>query len=628
MDKLYGYAGKLLRVDLTNEQITEEKLDEATARKYVGGTGIGAKYLYEEVPAGVEWSDEGNRLIMATGPLGGTTVGGSGTLSVVTKGALTNGAVATQANGFFGAFLRFAGYDGIILQGRAKRWVYLYIDKGKAELRDASHLVGKDTWETSDLIKGEFGQGERGMSVACIGSAGENLVKFACIFVDKGHAASHDGVGAVMGSKKLKAIAVARGRARPTLKDKEGVAVIGKQFHDDIVNDPIAREGIYRWGTLNGVARNTIGNTGILPIKNYTTCIYEIESEKLEKFGGPYIRSHFEPKPNPCWGCRMHHCHMITITEGPFKGYVGEEPEYECFAAFGPVIGVTDVTAAIFLSNEADRLGIDCNEAGWTLGLVIECYEKGLITLEDTDQVELIWGNYEAANQMLHRIATRQGFGNVLAEGAMRAAQRIGGEAPSFAIHTMKGNTPRGHDHRSRWPMLFDTCVSQMSTDEGFSMRQPADLGLSITPSLGTNNSPEDTIVWNAQCKGAAQFEDCLGVCRFTTRTDLKLLARAVSAATGWDFSIEEAMEVGRRIVNLLRVFNIRHGHTAEMDAPSPRYGSAPVDGPSQGKSIAVYWNELRSKYYEQMGWDKDTGKPLPDTLRHLGLEYTMPELW
>jgi len=627
MNRLYGYAGKLLRVDLTNEQITEEKLDEETARKYVGGTGIGAKYLYEEVPAGVEWSDEGNRMVMAAGPLGGTTVGGSGTFSVVTKGALTNGAVAAQANGFFGAFLRFSGYDGIILQGRAKRWVYLYIQQGRAELRDASHLLGKDTWETSDLVKAELGQGERGMSVASIGPAGENLVKFACIFVDKGHTASHDGTGAVMGSKKLKAIAVARGRARPALNDKEALSAIAKQFHDNIVNDPIAREGVYRWGTLNNVTRFIIGNTGILPIKNYTTSIYDIESEKLEKFGGPYIRSHFEPKPSPCWACRMHHCHIITLTEGPFKGYVGEEPEYECFAAFGPVIGVTDVTAAIFLSNEADRLGIDCNETGWTLGLAMECYEKGLISLEDTDGIELTWGNYEAANQMLRRITTRQGFGDVLAEGAMRAAQRIGGEAPNFAIHTMKGNTPRGHDHRSRWPMLFDTCVSQMSTDEGFSMLRPADLGLSITPSLATNNSPEDTVTWNAQCKGAVQFEDCLGVCRFNTRTDLKLLAQAVSAVTGWDFSIEEAMEVGKRVVNLLRAFNIRHGHTAEMDAPSPRYGSAPVDGPSQGKNIMIYWNELRSKYYELMGWDRETGKPLPDTLRHFGLEHTIPEL-
>lgn len=629
MSKLYGYAGKLLRVDLTNEQITEEELDEETVRKYIGGTGVGAKYLYEEVPAGVEWSDEGNRIIMATGPLGGTTVGGSGTFSVVTKGALTSGAVASQANGFFGAYLKFSGYDGIILQGRAKKWVYLYIHSGRAELRDASHLVGKDTYETGDLIKAELGQGERGMSVASIGPAGENLVRFGCIFVDKGHTASHDGTGAVMGSKKLKAIAVARGRARPTLKDKEGVSATANQLHDSILNDPRSLQ-TYRWGTLTGVVRSATAGDGTLPVKNYTTCVYDIEPEKLEKFGAEYIRGHFEPKPSPCWACRMHHCHMITITEGPYAGMVMEEPEYECFASWGPVIGQTDVTAAIMLSHEVDCLGIDTNESGWVIGLVMECYEKGILSRDDCDGLEMTWGNAEAAREMLRRIATRQGFGDVLAEGAMRAAQRIGGEAPNFAIHTMKGNTPRGHDHRNNWPMLFDTCLSQMSTDEGHSMGQPADLGLSLSPGLGSrpNTSPEDTLAKNAQCKGAGQFEDCLGVCRFTTRTNLKLLAQAVSTATGWDFSTEETMEVGKRVVNLLRAFNIKHGHTAEMDAPSPRYGSTPVDGPAPGKSIMVYWNELRSKYYEQMGWDRETGKPLPDTLRYFGLEHTIPELW
>ena len=209
----------------------------------------------------------------------------------------------------------------------------------------------------------------------------------------------------------------------------------------------------------------------------------------------------------------------------------------------------------------------------------------------------------------------------------MRAAERIGGDAPSFAIHTMKGNTPRGHDHRNRWPMLLDTCVSQMGTDEGFSMLKPADVGISIKTSYKTNDSLEDTINWNTKGKGAVQFEDCMGTCRFTTRTDLKLLAEAVSAATGWDFTAEETMTVGGRIVNLLRIFNIRHGHTPEMDAPSARYGSAPVDGPIRGNSIMPHWNKLRGDYYEQMGWDRETGKPHPDTLRSFDLDHTIAEL-
>ena len=623
MTKLYGYSGKLLRIDLTSETVTEENLNEATLRKWVGGTGLGAKYLFEEVPAGVGWADAENRLILTTGPLGGTRIGGSGTVAVITKGALTNGAAACQANGFFGAFLKFSGIEGIILQGKAKRWLYLYIHDGQVEFKDASALSGKDTWETNDLVRQELGVTERGVAVASIGPAGENLVRFAGIFLDKGHVAAHNGVGAVMGSKKLKAIVLTRGEGRPELKDKDRLSTIADQQFE------LYKTGIvYKSGTLDGVIGSVMSKDGTVPVKNYSTNVFDIAPEKLDKFSALYVRSHFEPKPSPCWACRMHHCNKITLTEEPFKGYKAEEPEYECLAAFGPVTGITDATATIFLSNEADRLGIDANETGWTIGLAMECFEKGLLTIEDTGGLQLNWGNYVAVNELMHKIARREGFGNILAEGAMRVAQHIGGEAPSFALHTMKGNTPRGHDHRNNWPRLLDTCVSQMSSDEGYDVLKPQDIGLNLTRLTRPDNSAVDTIAYNVGCKGAAQFEDCLGTCRFTTQTNLKLLCEAVSAATGWDFTTPEGMDVGKRIVNLLRCFNMKHGHTAAMDAPSPRYGSAPADGPSKGISIIPQWHELRSKYYEGMGWDKDTGKPLPETLKRYGLEYAATELW
>lgn len=623
MSKLHGYAGKLLRVDLSKEQITEEKLDEATARKYLGGTGIGAKYLYEEVPAGVEWSDEGNRLIMATGPLGGTRVGGSGTFSVVTKGCLTNGAVASQANGFFGAFLRFSGFDGIILQGKANRWVYLYIHEGTVELRDASHLLGKDTWETDTLLHEELGKKERELSVFSIGPAGENLVRFAGIFGDKGHAAPHNGTGAVMGSKKLKAVAVERGAAKLDLVDSKKLSAVAKQFHESIINDPVQREGTYRWGTLNGIIRMTGSQ---IPVKNYTTNIFDISKEDLEKFGGPYIRSHFQAKPHPCWACQMHHCHILTIPDGPYAGFVGEEPEYEQFAAFGPAIGQTDVAAAIVMSNEVDRLGMDTNEMGWVLGLVMECYEKGIITQEDTDGLEMTWGNVAAVRAMMRKIAHREGFGDILAEGVMRAAQHIGGEAPNMAIHTMKGSTPRGHDHRVRTTEQFDTCVSDSSTLEASTMvAEPNDFNI---PDPLDYSSAEQVSTAEGNLKGSMQFEDSLGVCRFTTRTNLKLLTEAVNAATGWDLTPAEAMQIGRRTVALLRSFNIRHGHTRDDDYPSHRYGSTPVDGPMEGKTLASQWDAMLDRYYQMMGWDEKTSKPLPETLRNLGLEHIIPDLW
>jgi aldehyde:ferredoxin oxidoreductase len=259
----------------------------------------------------------------------------------------------------------------------------------------------------------------------------------------------------------------------------------------------------------------------------------------------------------------------------------------------------------------------------------MECVQKGLLTREETDGLDMTWGNHEAVHAMMQRIARRQGFGAVLAEGAMLAARHIGGEAPDFAVHTMKGNIPRHHDHRNAWPMLFDTCVSQMSSDEGFTMAHTEEVGFSIQRHYNVyNTSADDTLILNTRCKGAGQFEDSLGVCRFVTRTDMGLLCKAVSAATGWDFTIEEGMEAGRRTITLLRVFNLRHGHTAEMDFPSARYGSAPVDGPTQGRSIMPHWDTLRRTYYESMGWDRLTGKPLAETLKRYGFKEAAVEVW
>ncbi|MFQ6077251.1 MAG: aldehyde ferredoxin oxidoreductase N-terminal domain-containing protein, partial [Candidatus Bathyarchaeia archaeon] len=216
-----GYTGKLLRVDLTHERIEDFILDEETCRKYVGGTGVGSKILYDEVPPGIDWSDPENRLIFASGPLGGTRIGGSGSFSLVTKGALTNGATSVQANGLFGAYIKFCGHDGLIVEGAAKRWLYLYINDGVAELREASHLLGRDTYEIVDLLRKELGKGERRLSVVSIGPAGEHLVRFAGVFAEKGHSASHNGPGAVMGSKKLKAVAVSRGKKAVEVKNTD-----------------------------------------------------------------------------------------------------------------------------------------------------------------------------------------------------------------------------------------------------------------------------------------------------------------------------------------------------------------------------------------------------------------------
>ncbi len=614
--KIDGYAGKFLRVDLTKEQISEEAFDEATLRNYLGGTGIGAKILHDEVPPEVEWSAPENRLILASGPLGGTRIPGSGAFSVVTKGPMTNGATSTQANGFFGAFLKFSGFDGIILQGASKKWMYLYIENGVAKLMEATHLAGKGTYETDDIIKKELGKKERQMSVVSIGPAGENLVKFAGIFADKGHSASHNGPGAVMGSKKLKAIAVTRGKIPLEIRDKERLAIVANEILEKAKTFPT-----FKWGTLYVLP--ILHEQGWLPVKNYSTSIWPIKENELAKFECDQIREHFTARRNPCWACQQHHCEWITITTGPYARMIIDEPEYEQLAGWSSNIGNTKVSSAITLSYITDNLGLENNEASFTISWVMECYEKGILTKEHTDGLEMNWGNVEATKKMLANISKRERFGNMLAEGVRRAAERVGGEAVNLAVCTKKGNAPRAHDHRFRWYEMFDTCVSNTGTIEV----HLADFGMT---ELTGPDRPMEISTAVAKTKGWMSFEDSMVVCRFNTHSNLTFLAKAVSAATGWDFTPEEANTAGLRIVNLLRAFNIKHGMTnpRSLEYPSARYGSVPVDGPSKGKNIMKFWEQMIDNYYQQLGWDRETGKPLPETLKRLSLDYVVEDLW
>jgi len=612
MSSFNGFTGRILRVDLTHEKISIETLPEEVYRKYLGGTGLGVKYLYEEVPPGVEWSDPENRLLMFTGPLAGTRISGTGTFSVVTRGPATNLAVATQANGFFGAYLKFAGFDGIILQGRASDWRYLYIHDGTAEFRDAGFLVGKNTWETEDSIKEKL---QQQCSVFGIGPAGENLVRFAAIVGDHGHVAAHNGVGAVMGSKKLKAIAVQRGKYQVTIADPVTLAAKAAAMYEDAVKkDP----NLPQFGTANGYSIMHL--TGQLPVKNYTTNIFPDH----EKFAGQYLRTHFKMKTSTCWACRIAHCRTVEIAEGPYAGFSGEEPEYEGIAAMSSVIGQTDPAAAIVLGNTIDRLGMDINETGYLIGWLMECYEKGYLLKDQLDGIEMNWGNVQSVLRMLDKIAHREGCGNIWAEGIKRSAEKIGGEARDCAVYTQKGSSPRGHDHRGRWNELIDTCLSNTSTVEcGPGLPFSDVLGM---PPLNDRFDAMAVSTVAAGVNGARQFEDCLGICFFCVQ-DFQLLIDCFNAVTGWNFTIQDAMQVGKRIVNQLRVFNFRHGLTKDIEKPSVRYGSAPVDGPIQGKFILPQWEAMQHNYYQKMGWDTETGKPLPATLENLGLADLVKDL-
>ncbi len=616
-----GYAGKILRVDLTNEKITEEVLSEAELRKWIGGSGLGAKYLYEEVPPGVEWNSPENRLIVASGPVSGTTMPG-GTISIVGKGPLSNGAFATQANGFMGTYMKYAGYDAVIFQGAAKRWLYLYMHDGKAELKDAQKYVGMDTWKTEDAIKADLGYNEKAMSVFSVGPAGENLVKFAGIFGDKDHCAGHNGSGAVMGSKKLKAFCAARGTKRFPVADQEKLRACAEANWERTHGNP-GWEVVYNWGTGGNLARGESRlKGGNLPIKNYTTSVgYDPHLVTTE-----YSRKLFPGKPNPCWACRTTHCHMVTFNEGKYKGMTVEEPEYEMYAGCGPLIGNSDEAEIHVLANLYTLLGLEGNEGSFLMSMVIELYERGILKKEDTDGLEMTWGNTESVKTLLTRIAKREGaFANILAEGVARAAESLGPAAKEAGVYVMKGFCPRMHDHRAMWKMMFDAATADTGTDEsGYS--GPPD---PYQHAMKDGFNPEQVSTNTAKSKGYRQFGDSLILCTHAYHGTTQDTVDCLNAATGWDDTPEEANKTGFRIANVFRAFNIRQGmDPVALERPSPRYGSTPTDGPAKGVSIQPQWDAMLDNYYKQMGWDIKTGKPLPETLKSLGLDNIVKDLW
>jgi len=614
MDIFYGSTGKILRIDLNKNKIWIEYLSKETVRKYLGGTSLGVKFLYNEVPPTVNWADPENRVYILSGPLGGSGLAGTGSFSIVTKGTHTNGVTSTQANGNFGAYLKFSGFDGIAIQGISSDWFYLYIHDGIADLRSAKHLLGKDTWEVEEIIKEELGYKKRNMSVFSIGPAGENLVTFAGFHGDRGHTAAHNGVGAVIGSKKLKAIAISRNQGHINIANRIELNECKKNLLDYFKS---RNSENYHYGTHRLLVM--LDKVGMLPVKNYTTNVFP----EANKFN---VRDRFEILHNsPCLFCPSHHCIEIRVTEGPYEGFCGKDPQYEQYAAWGPQIGVTDPGAAIVLSNEADGLGIDSNEGGWLIGWIMECFEKKLLTIDDLDGLQMKWGSAEATRTLLKKIAYREGIGNLLADGIKAAAEKISGESINMAIYTKKGNIPRGHDHRVRWGELLDTCISESAT------LQNQTVGLDLTP-YGLSNK-YDPYSWEyisdiaGRTTGTMTFVDSLVICWFPCLGNIPLLCESLKAVTGWNFSFDEALESGRRAVTLMRMYNLRCGLSPKLDMPSPRYGSIPQDGPGKGLSISYHLKDMLRNYYKLMGWDPNTGIPLSETLSKLKIDYTIKDL-
>jgi len=618
-----AYAGRILRVDLTRRRCWSEPWDPETMREYLGGAGLGALILYRETATrggrgNVGWDHPDNRLILATGPLAGLPVWGTGALSVVTIGPMTNGPTSTQANGFFGTNLKYSGYDAIVIQGQARDWVYLYINDDVVELRDARFLRGLDTWATHEALEHALGVGGHRLSVYAIGPAGENLVRFAAIHGDWGHVASKNGVGAVMGRKKLKAVAIVRGTRPLAAADYRGVVQVADDIAHDLKTDPSAKS-LYEYGTLPGVVN--LARLGVLPIKNYTTNTPWVDMSEWE---APRLREAFDHRGHQCNACGMHHCHIVVLRGGPHRGTLVDEPEYEGWSGAGWTIGATDKDGIAWLNTEIDRACVDVNEFGWICGWVMECQERGYLS-EQQVGFRLRWGDIEGAHRLLQMITRREGFGDLLAEGVKVAAERLGPPAQDCAIYTRLGASPRGHDHRGRWDEMLDTCTASTGTLESGVPVHLAELGLPtrINPFNG-----EEVARQVVGIRGRRHFEDSLGICIFTARTRIENLCRALNAATGWHYTLEDALRFGRRTAAILRAVRLRCGLGPELEYPSKRYGSTPTDGPAKGQAIMDQWERMLDLWYAGVGYDRRTGKPLPETLRALGLDWLARDLW
>ncbi len=617
-----GFAGRLLRVDLTKRKTWSEPWSPEDMRDMLGGAGLGAMILYRETAKGkgnVGWDHPDNRLVLGTGPLAGLPVWGTGGLTVVTIGALTNGPTSTQANGFFGTNLKYCGYDAIIVQGQSRDWVYLYINDDVVELRDARPYLGKDTWETQDALSRDLALAGHQLSVYSIGPAGEKLVRFAAIQGDYGHVASKNGCGAVMGRKRLKAVAIVKGTRALRAADPRGLVQCADDIAHDLKTDPSARS-LYEYGTLPGVVN--LSKLGVLPIKNYTTNL--TGDVDMTQWEAPKLRHGFDHRGHQCNACGMHHCHMSVIKHGEHKGQVVDEPEYEGWSGAGWTIGATDRDGVAWLNTQIDRACVDVNEFGWVCGWVMEGVQKGWITKQQLG-FELKWGDVQGANRLLQMISKREGFGNLLAEGVKRASEKLGGEAAKASVYTGKGASPRGHDHRGRWEEMLDTCTSSVGTMETGNPVHQTEVGLParINPFDG-----EQVALMVSGCRGRRAFEDSLGICIFTTRTRLENVCRALSAATGWHYTVDEAMRMGRRTAAINRATALRCGLTPDLEKPSPRYGSTPHDGPAKGHAISEQWEKMVDVWYKDVGYDRKTGKPLPETLKALGLDWLSKELW
>ncbi|MCL4867562.1 MAG: aldehyde ferredoxin oxidoreductase family protein [Anaerolineae bacterium] len=647
---LYGYAGKILHVDLTNQTVEIEQPDETFYRHYVGGSLMGLYYLWKNTPQGADPLGPENTLVFTLSAPTGLPVSGQSRSTITCKSPSSGGAADSQAGGFWPAELKRAGFDAIVVKGAAASPVYLWIEDGKAELRDAAHLWGKSTLAVDEALKEELGDNK--VEIAQVGPAGEKLSNFAAVMNMANRAWGRTGVGAVMGSKKLKAIVV-RGRGKITPAHKGRIAALSKKGAAEFPDSDMELFGKY--GTADTVMANH--GAGGLPTRNWDAGAMEtanlISGERLydELLRGAEAGNQDKQGRDTCYACIVR-CKRVVESEWQGIKLVPEYggPEYETIATFGSYCGVEDLHAVTYANQLCNEYGVDTISCGATLSWAMDCYENGVFTQEELDGLDLRFGNAEAMIAMLEKTLKREGIGDVLAMGSAKAADHLG-KGHEYLL-TVKGQELPAHMPHVKRSLALIYAVNPFGADHQSSEHDPnyhpkvyegkpeAPGTKRFLEPLGLTR-PQATKVLNAEKVEFAlktQYNysttDTINVCQFVYGPAWQLygpqdMAELMSATTGWDIGVDEIQEIGQRRLNLMRAYNAREGLNRDQDTlPKKLFRKALSGGRSDG--IILDEPELKAgldMYFEQAGWDVTTGTPTRAALEAAGLAWVADDL-
>jgi aldehyde:ferredoxin oxidoreductase len=613
-----GYIGKVLFVDLSSAKIEEVRLSPDIYRNFLGGSGLGVRILYERMKPNSEPLGPDNIIGFASGILTATGAPMSSRYEVFAKSPLTNAWGQGNSGGHFANELKTAGYDAIFFSGISPKPVYLLIYEGKAELRNADHLWGKDTVETERILLDELG--DKLLRVVCIGPSGESLSLISCVINEGGRAAARSGIGAVMGAKRLKAIAV-RGRRKGVIFDPERMKVLRKNFLKSVREPQDFMTNILKnYGTC-GTFYEFL-TRGDAPIKNWS--LHGIEAFPTADNIHKGNVTKYQINKFSCHDCPIGCGGIVKIDKGPYSPLEGHKPEYETLASFGSLCLNDDVASIIKANDICNRYGLDTISAGTTIAFAIECYENNVISKRETDGIEMTWGNAPAIVTMLNKLARREGFGDVLADGVKIAAERIGKGADKYAMH-IGGEEPGCRD-----PRLIPSRGVGYIADPAPGRHTASTIQVMFEQGAALGNYPQLRAA-QKELKGGGLYAvankyqamaSSAGLCYFSLIPGTYPVIEFISAVTGWDFTMEEALKIGHRIQTLRQAFVIRDG-IAPNDFKLPeRMSRTPNEGPLVGKTRD--FNALKSSFYEAMGWASEgvkAGHPLEHTLKELGLD-------